>query len=64
MENMKKSILIHRIKEIIAYEHIESIFESFVTRLQRCIKLEGDRTYYSLFNQLFIQLLIFLYKKY
>ena len=45
----KRSILINRIKEIyesIPHKHIENIIESFVTRLQRCIKLEGDRTGY------------------
>ena len=43
----KRSILINRINKIfenIPYKHIENIFESFVIRLQRCIKLEGDRT--------------------
>ena len=45
----KRSILINRIKEIyenIPYKYIENIVESFVTRLQRCIDLEGDRTGY------------------
>ena len=45
----KRSILINRIKEIyenIQYKYIENIVESFVTRLQRCIDLEGDRTGY------------------
>ena len=45
----KRSILINRIKDIyenIAYKHIENIVKSFVTRLQRCIELEGDRTSY------------------
>ena len=45
----KRSILINRIKEIyenIPYKYIEKIVESFVTRLQRCIDLEGDRTGY------------------
>ena len=43
----KRCILINRIKEIyenIPYKHIENIVELFVTRLQRCIVLEGDRT--------------------
>ena len=45
----KRSILINRIKEIyenIPYKYIENIVESFVTRLQRYIELEGDRTGY------------------
>ena len=46
----KRSILIDRIKEIygknIPYKYIEKIVETFVTRLQRCIDLEGDRTGY------------------
>ena len=45
----KRSILINRIKEIyenIPYKHIENIVESFVTRLHKCIELEGDRTGY------------------
>ena len=45
----KRSILINRIKEIyenILCKYIENIAESFVTRLQRCIDLEGDRTGY------------------
>ena len=45
----KRSILINWIKEIyekISYQHIENIVESFVTQLQRCIELEGDRTDY------------------
>ena len=45
----KRSILINRIKEIYEntpYKYIENIVESFVTRLQRCIDLEGDRTGY------------------
>ena len=45
----KRSILINKIKEIyekIPYQYIENIVESFVTRLQRCIDLEGDRTGY------------------
>ena len=45
----KRSILINRIKEIyenIPYKYIENIVKSFVTRLQRCIKLEGNRTGY------------------
>ena len=45
----KRSILINRIKEIyenILCKYIENIVESFVTRLQRCIDLEGDRTGY------------------
>ena len=44
----KRGILINRIKiyENIAYKHIENIVELFVTRLQRCIELEGDRTGY------------------
>ena len=45
----KRSILINRIKEIyenIPYKYIQNIVESFVTRLQRCIDLEGDRTGY------------------
>ena len=37
----KRSILINKIKEI-----FEDIVELFVTRLQRCIELEGDRTGY------------------
>ena len=49
-ENIRKrSIFINRIKEIcenIPYKYIENIVESFVTRLQRCIDLEGDRTGY------------------
>ena len=45
----KRSILINRINEIyenIPYKYIENIVESFVTRLQRCNDLEGDRTGY------------------
>ena len=45
----KRSILINRIIEIyenIPYKCIENIVESFVTRLQRCIDLEGDKTGY------------------
>ena len=45
----KRSILIIRIKEIyfsIPYKHIENFVELFVTWLQRCIELEGDRTDY------------------
>ena len=45
----KRSTLFNRIKEIyenIPYKYIENIVESFVTRLKRCIELEGDRTGY------------------
>ena len=48
----KRNILINRIKEVyenIPYKYIENIIWSFVTRLQMCIELEGDRTGYSLF---------------
>ena len=44
-----RSILINRIKTIyesIPYKDIENIVESFVTRLQRWIEWEGDRTGY------------------
>ena len=52
----KRSILIIRIKEIyfnFLYKHIENIVESFVTWLQKCIELEGDRTGYYPFNYFF-----------
>ena len=45
----KRSILINRIKEIyknILYKYIEDIVESLITRLQKCIDLEGERTGY------------------
>ena len=45
----KRNILINRIKEIyenIPYKYIQNIVESFVTRLQRSIDLEGNRTGY------------------
>ena len=45
----KKNILINKVKEIYEkneYKYIENILESFVTRLQRCIKLEGYKTCY------------------
>ena len=45
----KRSILINKIKEFyenFLYKQIENIVESFVTKLQKCIELEGDRTGY------------------
>ena len=61
----KRSILINRIKEIYEnnpYKHIENIVESFLTSLQRCIELEGDRTGYLLFIHLIISFEILKYK--
>ena len=61
----KRSILINRIKEIyenISYKYIENIVESFVTRLQRCIELEGNRTGYKLFIYSIISFEILKYK--
>ena len=55
----KRSISTNKIKEIKkAFQtiHIENIVELFVTRLQRCIDLKGDRTGFLLFNELFIYL--------
>ena len=42
--------------ENIQYKYIENIVESFVTRLQRFIELEGNRTGYYSFNFFFLNL--------
>ena len=50
------------IYENIAYKHIDNIVESFVTRLQRCIDLEGNRAGNYLFIHSIISFLNLKYK--